>query len=201
MGLCMKLYSQYREAMKTGDVIAFSGNSRISKIIKWKTDSQYSHVGIVMDADAKGGIGKAVLMVESTALCNQPDVLDGKIIKGVQLHFLSNRLDEYDGKAWWLPLKEVLPHYAAFNMQQWLRNIRCENIKYDDFQALGTGADIFDWIPGIQNDRDFSSLFCSELVARALQIAGVVNDNINPSEQTPADIAGMPCFEKPIQVK
>lgn len=197
----MKLYSQYRNNMKTGDVIAFSGNSRVSRLIQWKTGSRYSHVGIVIEADIKGGLGQSVLMMESTAICNQPDVLGKKMIKGVQMHFLSNRLESYDGSAWWISLKELLPHYAAFNMQQWLREKRSEHIKYDTIQALGAGIDILDWIPGIQNDRDFSSFFCSELVTKALQIAGIVNDNINPSEQTPADVAAMPCFGSPIQVK
>jgi hypothetical protein len=197
----MKLYHEHRNSMKTGDVIAFSGRGRISKIIKWKTKSPYSHVGVVMDTQIQGGIGKAVLMMESTALCPHADDLSGEFVNGVQLHFLSKRLEHYDGQAWWLPLRELLPHYAAFNMQMWLREERVKRVPYDAIGAIGAGADLLDWIPGVQNDPDFSSLFCSELVTKALQIAGVVNDNINPSEQTPADVSLFPCFGNVIKIK
>ncbi len=196
----MNLYLQNRTSMKTGDVIAFSGNGRVSKIIKWKTKSPYSHVGIVLDTNMQG-MGKAVLMMESTALCHIPDVLSGKIMNGVQMHFLSRRLETYDGSAWWLPLKELLPPYAVFNLQSWLREKRLEHVPYDKMQVLGAGMDFFDWIPGLANEKDFSSLFCSELVTKALQIAGVVNDNINPSEQTPADVVAMGCFGGVVRVK
>ena len=196
----MKLYCQHRDAIKTGDVIAFSGNSLVSRLIKWKTGSPYSHVGIVMDGDIKGGIGKVVLMVESTVTV-KPDASARKVINGVQLHFLSKKLECYDGGAWWLPLKELLPHYAAFSMQQWLREKRADRVPYDFIQALGAGVEMFDLIPGFESQPDFSSLFCSELVTKALQIAGVVGDSINASEQTPADVAAFGCFNGAVRIK
>lgn len=197
----MQQYYQHRNSMKTGDVIAFSGNGKVSQIIKWKTASPYSHVGIVLDTQTQSGIGKAVLMMESTALCKQPDDLSGKIINGVQIHFLSKKLEVYNGKAWWLPLKELLPHYAAFNMQLWLRQTRTKRVNYDVIGAIQAGVDLLEWIPGIHNEPDFSSLFCSELVTKALQVAGVIADDINPSEQTPADVVKFGCFGGELRVK
>lgn len=197
----MEQYYQYRNSMKTGDVIAFSGNGKISQIIKWKTASPYSHVGIVMDTLIERGIGKAVLMMESTAFFKQPDILNGKILNGVQLHFLSKKLETYNGQAWWLPLKNLLPHYAAFNMQLWLRQERVKQVHYDVIGAIEAGVDLQEWIPGFHNEPDFSSLFCSELVTKALQVAGVINDNINPSKQTPADVVNFECFGEEVRVK
>lgn len=196
----MKNYDEYRPKIKTGDVIAFSGNSLVSKIIKWKTGSPYSHVGIVLDVNMGGAIGQSILFIESTILNNAADLKHLEFIKGVQMHFLSKRLESYDGSAWWLPLQEELLPHQTHNIQSWLRQIHNEKVKYDAIQALGAGMDFFDWFPGIENEKDFSSLFCSELVTKALQVAGLIDDNINASEQTPADVAGFDCFSDAVRL-
>jgi len=41
-------YLQYRNAMQDGDVLMFKGQSWLSKVIKWRTHSDYSHAGIVV---------------------------------------------------------------------------------------------------------------------------------------------------------
>ena len=197
----MTPYSQIRPAMRTGDVIAFSGKSRVSQIIKWKTGSPYSHVGIVLDNNISGGFGHSVLLMESTTLNNLPDSKSGELIKGVQMHFLSRRIETYNGEICWFGLQEKLTEAEAFAMQSWLREVHSKRVRYDALQAIGAGADLLDWIPGIENDEDFASLFCSELVGRALQIAGRVCPSLNSSEMTPADIIGQGCFSEMIQIE
>lgn len=41
-------YQDYRNHMQDGDVLMFKGQSTLSKIIKWRTKSAYSHAGIVV---------------------------------------------------------------------------------------------------------------------------------------------------------
>lgn len=41
-------YLQHRNDMQDGDVLMFKGQSWLSKIIKWRTQSDYSHAGIVV---------------------------------------------------------------------------------------------------------------------------------------------------------
>jgi len=41
-------YLQHRHEMRDGDVLMFKGQSWLSKIIKWRTQSAYSHAGIVV---------------------------------------------------------------------------------------------------------------------------------------------------------
>jgi hypothetical protein len=101
--LCV--YNHYRPTMCHGDVLAFSGKSRLSEVIKWKTGSPYSHVGMVLRWDLGGGFGDTVFLVESTTLTDLPDAVTGECIKGVQIHRLSERLTGYKGAVWWVPMR------------------------------------------------------------------------------------------------
>lgn len=48
MGNKSIFYQQYRNQMKDGDILLFKGKGWLSSIIKWKTNSSYSHAGIVL---------------------------------------------------------------------------------------------------------------------------------------------------------
>lgn len=196
----MSSYQQIRSSMKTGDVIAFSGKGRVSNIIKWVTHSHFSHVGIVLDSYMGEGLGKSILLVESTSLVNLADAMTGEVIKGVQLQWLSKRLEFYDGEAWWLPLKKEIPENSRYAMQHWLRKHHAQRTPYDSLQAMGAGVDIFDRLQ-LYNEPDFSSLFCSELVSKAFQVAGLLPETLNPSEQTPENVAQFAFLGEPIQLK
>ena len=188
-------YQQYRTEMKTGDVIAFSGKGQFSDLIKWKTKSNISHVGMVLDTNMSMGIGRSVMLIESTTLINSPDAVTKSMRKGVQMQWLSSRLHSYDGEAYWHPLLDPIPREKRLVMQHWLRSTHKNQIPYDTVQAMGAGMDFFDSL-GFANETDLSKLFCSELVTKALQIAGVIDGGINPSEQTPADVLKFPCFTR-----
>ncbi|MGB7059588.1 MAG: hypothetical protein WBD58_17935, partial [Geitlerinemataceae cyanobacterium] len=62
----LEQYERYRPQIKSGDVIAFSGNEGFSKLIKWASGSMFSHVGIVLNTNLSGELGGSVLIVEST---------------------------------------------------------------------------------------------------------------------------------------
>jgi hypothetical protein len=193
-------YEQVRPRMKTGDVVAFSGKSRTSKLICWATGSFYSHVGLVLVTDLGWGFGQTVLLVESTTAVDLPDVLTREVRKGIQMHLLSQRLDAYWGSAWWVALREPLEPEGLDRMTSWLRQTHCRRAPYDTLQAIGAGMDLLDAF-GLANERDFDALFCSELVGCALQLAGVLPDTLNPSELTPGDLVALPCFEQPVLLK
>lgn len=69
-------------------------------------------------------------------------------------------------------------------MQAWLLEAEKQRIPYDFPQAIATGLPLLERI-GLEIPEDYSALFCSELVTHALQLAGVLDETINPSEQTP----------------
>lgn len=185
-------YEKVRPDMKTGDVIAFSGKGGFSDIIKWRFKKPFSHVGIVLSVNMGSGMGRSVLMIESTMGTNLPDAMTKEVVKGVQIHWLSKVLERYNGKAWWVPLKEPLGIEEERRMTSWLRETHNARVPYDLCQAIGAGINFWDAL--LENDPDFSKLFCSELVTRALQIAGRVDESVNPSETAPHEVLEFDCL-------
>ncbi|TVR14494.1 MAG: hypothetical protein EA395_02555 [Phormidium sp. GEM2.Bin31] len=195
-------YEQHRPQIKTGDVIGFSGNTGFSDVIKWGTGSMYSHVGIVLTASMGGGFGDSVLVVEATTETSHQVASKGgkELIKGVQMNWLSKRTLMYDGSVWWFPLKEPLSPEGRSKMEAWLRETHSQRVPYDNIQVLGAGIKLWERL-GLSGREDLSRLFCSELVTKALRVAGVVDPEINPSRQTPADVINFPCLDHPVLLK
>jgi len=197
----LSVYEQHRPSIKTGDVLAFSGNAGFSKFIRWSTGSIYSHVGIVLNTNLGGGFGDSVLVIESRTETIGTDAAGVKLLKGVQLQWLSKRILMYDGAVWLLPLKKPLPEEGKHKMQAWLRETNNKITPYDSVQLMGAGLDLFDRMKLSYSSEDLSTLFCSELVTKALQIAGVVDASLSPSEQTPRDVVNFPIYNAPILFK
>lgn len=187
-------YQTIRGAIRTGDVFAFSGKGRVSEVIKWRTGSPYSHVGVALRIPEYD----AVMLCESTTLSDLPNVLTGNRVRGAGLYFLRQRLRSYDGEVWWVRQKAVtlgdLHNRARQKALEWCR----EETPYDSVQACGAGVDWWDGLFG--NEPDFSALFCSELVARFHQIAGNLDQGFNPSEATPGDVVAFDFLEAPVKV-
>jgi hypothetical protein len=178
-------YSDLRKDMQPGDVIAFSGKGHFSEIIKWATRAPVSHVGIILQSKLLIGDipqdGFFNQIIESTSLNG---------FSGVSISRLSDRVDTYDGEMWWLPLsKKSRDNLKTKEFFDFL--LHQEKKPYDMPQAVKSALDALDKIPLLQkathNIEDFSSFFCSELAAAALEVGQVVS-NINASEVTPVDL-------------
>ena len=193
------MYEKVRNKMKFGDVISFSGKGDISNIIKWKTNSDISHVGMVLESEFVG-IEKRIVLIESTSLVNLPDIRTKELIKGVQQQHLSQRLDSYDGQAYYHELRAELTSDQKVAMYMWLFKKHAQRTPYDSVQALGSALDLLDAF-GMENKPDFSSLFCSEMVAKAFKVADLLDYDYNPSEATPADVIKFGFLEERIQIK
>jgi hypothetical protein len=181
-------YVTVRDEMQDGDVIAFGGKGRMSALIKWKTCSPYSHVGMVLHLEDMGlGFGESIVIIESTTTTDLPDIIHRTVIKGVQMQWLSKRLASYDGSVWWVPLDVPIEKDGKKRMRSWLRQKHNKRTPYDMAQAIGAGMDLWDSL-GFENEPDFDKLFCSELCARAFQEGGVVPVGFNASEQTPENV-------------
>lgn len=195
----LDIYEQYRPLMKTGDVIAFDGNSGFSKFIKLFTHSPYSHTAMILKDDSSL-FGETLLLIESTTQIKMSDVTGNEAIKGVQMHFLGQRLSTYEGSAFWIPLKNPIPKQQQQEMLAWLRNIYAEKVSYTYIRVWGIPLAKIENACGIKLKLDYSKLFCSELVTRALQVGSVIDNHIDPASQTPANVVNFKCFEKPIKI-
>lgn len=174
------VYSEVRDKMQPGDLIAFGGQGAFSKLIKWWTKSRVSHVGVVAKIDEQGRI----MVMESTSL-------DG--FKGVQLNRLSRRVDEYNGEVWWYPLRESARKDLSL-IAFWKFLWRQDGKKYDYWQVFKVAIPVY----SKESER---RMFCSELVYGAYEAGGIVRD-ANSSKMTPDDLTHEIIFAEEIyQIK
>lgn len=186
------LYQDARPQMEAGDVIAFSGKSNFSELIKWATRGQVSHVGVILksklliEGDPQAGIFNQI--IESTSLNG---------FSGVSISRLSDRLETYIGEIWWLPLSQSTR--ATMDLKKFYDFlIHQERKEYDLPQAITSALDALDNVPVIgnasHNVEDLSRFYCSELVAAGLEASGAIS-HINASEVTPIDLCSFSIFE------
>jgi hypothetical protein len=183
--------------MKTGDVVLFSGTDLPSTVVKVATRSDYVHAAIVLSTDRSEIPDRSVVIAESHIDTSAPSLGTGNAIMGVQHQWLHDRLVQAKGPVWWVSLKVPLLDPQRRAMQVWLQEIEAQQTPYDFLQVARAGLNLW----GLENTPDDAALFCSELVTRALQIAGVVDGQINPAQQVPADIVEFPCFNPPVLIQ
>ena len=192
-------YHLIREHMRPGDIIAFGGNSLFSRWTKFTTGSVVTHIAVVLHTNIPDKCsGRYVNQIMEATIYN------GK--QGVMTNRLSERINNYNGDMWWLPLGEQARyqfnqnHHAFFNFMN-----EQHGKPYDIFQLFGSAVDTFDGHPLLNsisyNEENFTRWFCSELVAEGLKTAKVIKD-INASEVTPIDICRFSIFKgRYVQVK
>lgn len=179
-------YASIRNQVKPGDVIAYGGTGTISNVIKMATKHPCSHVETVMQSIYNDKGDRVNLAIGSTSL--------GTGKSGVKVRRLSECVESYDGKIWWLALSDFSRN--TLNMDAFLTFLLAQKDKdYDVAQAIGSAFDMF-----FENDEDFSRLFCSELIAGAFEAGGLLT-KINASELTPADIVRMALYQFCYQIK
>jgi hypothetical protein len=194
MAISTLSYDDARPRMKPGDVIAFGGKGNFSEIIKFATRAAVSHVGVILQTKVVEDVSDRFFnqIIESTSLHG---------FNGVTISRFSERLSDYDGEIWWLPLRrdlweQKLDRKAFYDFLF----IQARDRKsYDMPQAVNSALDAMDQIlPGIHgttyNKEDFSRFFCSELVAAGLEAAGAV-PQVNASEVTPIDLCRWTIYE------
>lgn len=188
-----KDYQDIKHLVEPGDVIAFGGTSLFSRWTKFTTRSVVTHTALVIDAPTlhrSPDEPKDVTMIEATSM-------KGK--KGVMNNYLGERIKNYRGDVWWLPLHDDAKSHLATNWQPF-HNFLAKQLgkSYDIWQLFGSAIDTFDdhrllsWLT--YNRKKMNKWFCSELVAEGLRYAGITSD-LNPSETTPRDISQFSIFK------
>ena len=186
----VKKYVDLRDSMNTGDVIAFKGTDFGAKAILAGTNSNYSHVGLVVRL--KSISVKRIFIVEA-------------IPAGVILQALSLKIAYYPGNVWWAPLKVDAGSTGTISVvdEDKKRN------KILDWAMLQLGRQYdTDLIKGIvkkiflktklPKDSQYAFI-CSELVATALKKAGFIEKD-RKTGLTPKQIMQLKCLKRPIKL-
>ncbi|NER52945.1 MAG: hypothetical protein F6J92_41175, partial [Symploca sp. SIO1A3] len=139
---------------------------------------------------------------ESTIYTIVPDFKEQECFKGVQVHWLSHWLATYKvcGRAWWFPLQQKPSHDKIFQMQSWLWHLYASHTPFACRKSVGAWLarnKYFKAQTKEQSSKTSAGLFCAELVAEALQVAGIIDSTLNPAAQTPKDLMNLTCFQKP----
>lgn len=181
-------YDWMRDELRTGDIVLFSGTGLISMGIQFASRSPWSHVGMVI----KDEEWDMLLLWESTTLSKVKDVESRNQRQGVAIRPLSARIRDYPSGR--VAFRRLLDVEMTSTIRQALIGLRKE-IKGRDYEQskIELMKSAYDGIFG-DNEEDLSSIFCSELVAEALQRMGVLKEHDEqggyPSnEYTPADFA------------
>lgn len=141
-------YYKVRDKMHTGDLLQFSGNGKISSLIKWKTKGLFSHSAMVFDSIDYNR--KMVFSAEPRGFMPLP---------------LSDYLLNYNGKVWWFQLRD-----------DW--DIKRIEIGGRLLDMSGIGYDYGSFLKQIISkvSADMRDLFCSEAVFLALGFTGIAPD-------------------------
>jgi hypothetical protein len=147
------MYKEFRDQMRTGDLLQWSSNSLIGTAIRWRTKSEYSHSSLVIRLKEYEGLERRVFTAES---------LEGS---GCGLKLLSRRIEEYDGKVWWFPLD---PKYNSLR----------QAIGEAAFERMGIPYDYESLIKQLiaKVSTEAHALFCSEYCYWTYGTAGLLFD-------------------------
>jgi len=175
-------------AFKDGDILLCKGNDAIAKLIRWGTNSVYSHVavvasarlGLVIEAIPAGG-------VRAISAENFKGSYEIYRVKGMY-PFDTNGVTSYLIKmlARGYDFKSVM----RLGWKLFLRRLRLAKLAGLKFARLKAMSD------ALQEDQDY---FCSELCFKAFFFGGGIDvvPEVGDAETTsPADIARSPMVEK-----
>lgn len=145
---------------RPGDIVAFGSPGFVSGVIKAVTLGSVSHVGIISDHNGRPAL------YESTTLAagSKPCVVQGKPVKGVQVHWLEE-IASRPGKIWRYPIAKPLDSVEARRLKIFLVSQLGKD--YDYAGALASGPRLIRWSSWLFKDESLSSIFCSELCAAA----------------------------------
>lgn len=168
---------------KTGDIIAFSGFGRKSVIVNLVTYGipywNASHIGIIGEYEGEK------LLFESTTLSNIPCVIQQKPHKGVQAVHLADRVRTYHGRVWHYPIYRPLFGFESERLNEFLHSKI--GIPYDMVGGMRSAGAGVSWIESKLRGEDLSLLFCSELIAAAHNLIGLLRTE-NASRWNPNKI-------------
>lgn len=175
-------------ALETGDILLFDETpdgcciSIINTLIKFFTNSIYSHVGIILKNPP--WIKKPGLYVWESTYHGIADLQDNKIKFGVQITPIHQYIDNYPGKVDIYVRKCTKPEMWTTELLESIHNV-VYGKKYDILPQ--------DWVEALIQVDLFSPrdtvFFCSSLVTYMLVKGGFMNKNTNWTKVSPQQLS------------
>ena len=166
-------------SVKAGELIGCSSYSWLDMGINLATRGipfyHISHVGIVANSVAP-------VIFESSMGIKDDCIIQKKRVKGVQAHFLTNRVDDYKGKVWLYPLTRVLSRDERFRLREYLESQI--GVQYDALGAFRS-RDLSILEKVLFRVPDLHSLFCSEYCGEAYKQVGIFGSGLNAGSLSP----------------
>lgn len=197
---------------RVGDLALFSGKSLCSWIVRARTCSPFSHVGIIanvakfdlalnprLQRQLPDGVSVAWktrdMLFESTTLNDSPCEILQRRIEGTQAHSPASVVAAYKGRVWRQSLREEWR--LDFLQSRRLTDALLDNlgVEYDMPGAMLSGTLLLKWLGCGWRARDRSTLVCVEYVAQALKDTFGESphhlraiDNLHPGKMTPKQL-------------
>lgn len=176
-------YQNIRDELQTGDLLVFGGFFLGSRIIKFFTRSNVSHLALVLKHPKEQRL--SLFEVSTGSVTPEHN--------GVNTHKVSDYVPFYHGNVWVLKLRDsVRKKFNEEHLRPFIEKTLGQN--FDTYGAGLAGWDLFDNIQGSPVPRS-ASYFCSELVAEAFMHTGILPNNIHPEEITPADLTRLDLYK------
>jgi hypothetical protein len=164
----LDLYEQYRDQINTGDLLLWKSHTPIGFIIRLFSKSNVNHAGLAVRMF--GMTWPRVFTIEA-------------LEKGMQVNFMSTRLEEFDGEVWWYSL---CPEWDKPEIRQEIEERMWKHVGIGyDYPSLFVNA-----IKKVEADDKL--LFCSEAAFLELGFKGIA--------PTPGDMPGLKIFNEPVRI-
>ena len=186
------------ETLETGDLLLFNDNSTgffgaFTKLIKWGTHSNYSHIGMVLKNPSFIHPSLKGTYVWESSYNGKPDPQDGKIKLGVQITPIDELIREYKKTGGHIYIRKL--NFDKFNDID--RNIVFNNDILNEInnKVYDKPYDIVptDWLEAflrIDTDPQKTDRFwCSALVGYIYTRVGILNGDNDWSMMRPSDFS------------
>jgi hypothetical protein len=185
-------YQDIRDHISNGDFFLFRGNRWWSRLIRWRTQSVFSHVGVALWVHV-GGLSPRLAILEAL----EPH--------GVRLFPFSRYLEECSrqgvGVDWYkLDRSSVNGQMvAAYALEQWGKPYAMRQLVFSFGLVGGLVRRLLHLhVPVIDGEGE-EKFFCSELAAAAVEAGGYKPDSLDeslPAAIDPGSVALFPCLHR-----
>ena len=186
------------ETLETGDLLLFNDNSSgffgaFTKLIKWGTHSNYSHIGMVLKNPSFIHPSLKGTYVWESSYNGKPDPQDGKIKLGVQITPIDELIKEYKKTGGHIYIRKLninnsddLNRKIIFN-DELLKDIH-KKVYDKPYDIVPT-----DWIEALfrvdTNPQKTDRFWCSALVGYIYTRVGILNMDTDWSILRPNDFS------------